>query len=96
MVKSSASTPDEYVASLPDDRREAVATVREVVNRNLPPGYTEGMAYGAPKGADGATAYSLELAGVDGQGSANLGRTAAAAGVFGLAGGAVLLRRRLL
>ncbi|HET9631487.1 MAG TPA: hypothetical protein VFP73_03765 [Terrabacter sp.] len=57
---------------------------------------TEGMAYGAPKGADGATAYSFELAGVDGQGSANLGRTAAAAGVFGLAGGAVLLRRRLL
>ena len=46
MVKSSASTPDEYVASLPDDRREAVSTVREVVNRNLPPGYSEGMAYG--------------------------------------------------
>lgn len=56
----------------------------------------EGMAYGAPKGADGATAYSLELAGVDGEGSANLGRTAAAAGVFGLAGGVVLLRRRFL
>ena len=46
MAKSSASTPDEYVASLPDDRRDAVATVREVVNRNLPPGYSEGMAYG--------------------------------------------------
>ena len=56
----------------------------------------EGMAYGAPTGAMGATAYSYELAGVDGQGSANLGRAAAAAGVFGLAGGAVLLRRRFL
>jgi putative membrane protein len=56
----------------------------------------EGMAYGAPQGAIGATAYSLELAGVDGAGSANLGRAAAAAGVFGLAGGTVLLRRRLL
>ena len=56
----------------------------------------EGMAYGAPQGAEGATAYSFELAGVDGQGSANLGRAAAAAGVFGLAGGSVLLRRRLL
>ncbi|MEW1953715.1 hypothetical protein [Terrabacter sp. NPDC080008] len=57
---------------------------------------TEGMAYGAPEGATGATAYSFELAGVDGQGSANAGRAAAAAGVFGLAGGAALLRRRLL
>lgn len=55
----------------------------------------EGMAYGAPKGADGATAYSFELAGVDGEGSANAGRAAAAAGAFGLAGGAVFLRRRL-
>ena len=46
MARSSATTPDEYIASLPADRREAVATVREVVNRNLPPGYEEGMAYG--------------------------------------------------
>jgi uncharacterized protein YdhG (YjbR/CyaY superfamily) len=46
MARSTASTPDEYIASLPDDRREAVATVRDVVNRNLPPGYEEGMAYG--------------------------------------------------
>ena len=46
MARSSATTPDEYIASLPADRREAVATVREVVNRNLPLGYAEGMAYG--------------------------------------------------
>ena len=46
MARSSATTPDEYIASLPEDRREAVATVREVVNRNLPPGYEEGIAYG--------------------------------------------------
>ncbi|GAA2744215.1 hypothetical protein GCM10009868_21010 [Terrabacter aerolatus] len=56
----------------------------------------EGMAYGAPVGAMGATAYSYELAGVDGAGSANAGRAAAALGVFGLAGGSVLLRRRFL
>ena len=47
MARSTATTPDEYIASLPDDRREAVATVRDVVNRNLPPGYEEGMAFGA-------------------------------------------------
>jgi uncharacterized protein DUF1801 len=46
MARSTAATPDEYIGSLPDDRREAVAAVRDVVNRNLPPGYTEGMAYG--------------------------------------------------
>jgi len=46
MVSSTAATPEEYLASLPDDRREAVATVREVINRNLPPGYVEGMSYG--------------------------------------------------
>ena len=46
MARSTAATPEEYIASLPDDRREAVATVREVVNRNLPPGYEEGIAYG--------------------------------------------------
>ena len=46
MAKSTATTPEEYIDSLPDDRREAVAKVREVVNRNLPPGYREGIAYG--------------------------------------------------
>lgn len=46
MVTSQARTPDEYVASLPEDRREAVARVREVVNENLPEGYREGMQYG--------------------------------------------------
>lgn len=46
MATSTAATPDEYIASLPDDRREAVARVREVINRNLPPGYQEGIAYG--------------------------------------------------
>ena len=46
MARSTATTPEEYIASLPDDRREAVAKVRDVVNRNLPPGYEEGMASG--------------------------------------------------
>ena len=34
----------------------------------------EGMAYGAPSGAAGATAYSIEIAGVDGAGAGNVGR----------------------
>jgi hypothetical protein len=45
-VKSNAQSADEYVASLPDDRRETVAAVREVILRNLPAGYEEGMWHG--------------------------------------------------
>ncbi|QGN57163.1 hypothetical protein [Nostocoides sp. HKS02] len=54
----------------------------------------EGMAYGAPAGAAGQTAYSYELAGADGEGSRNVGRGLGAAAVFGLASAVALLRRR--
>jgi hypothetical protein len=43
---STATTPEEYIDSLPEDRQEAVRTVADVVRRNLPEGYREGMAYG--------------------------------------------------
>jgi hypothetical protein len=46
MTSTSAQSVDEYLASLPADRREAVSRVRETVRRNLPPGYEEGMQYG--------------------------------------------------
>jgi uncharacterized protein YdhG (YjbR/CyaY superfamily) len=46
MARSDARTPDEYIASLPEDRREAVAEVRRVIREHLPAGYSEGMAYG--------------------------------------------------
>jgi putative membrane protein len=57
---------------------------------------TEGMAYGAPAGASGATAYSLELAGVDGEGSRNVVRGLGALALLGLGtGAAALVRRRI-
>jgi hypothetical protein len=40
------STPEEYIASLPPDRRGAVTKVREIVNAHLPEGFEEGMLYG--------------------------------------------------
>jgi hypothetical protein len=46
MVTSDARTPDEYIAALPDDRREAVRAVRGVVRDNLPAGFQEGMVSG--------------------------------------------------
>ncbi len=46
MVRSNAETVEEYLAELPEDRREIVAAVREVIVDNLPDGYDEGMAWG--------------------------------------------------
>ena len=46
MVSSQAKTPEEYIAELPSDRRDAISRVREVVRQNLPAGYEEGMQYG--------------------------------------------------
>ena len=55
----------------------------------------EGMAFGAPEGAVGATAYSLEIAGADGVGATNVGKGVAALALFAAAGViATVLRRR--
>src|SRR4051812_27054558 len=45
-VNRSAKTPDDYIASLPDDRRTAVADVRKLVNKHLPAGFAEQMLAG--------------------------------------------------
>ena len=46
MPTSPAKTPAEYIASLPPDRREAMSAMRDVIGRNLPDGFEEGMAFG--------------------------------------------------
>jgi len=46
MVSSAAATVEQYLASLPADRRAAIARVRDVVNARLPPGFEETMQYG--------------------------------------------------
>jgi len=45
-VKSDATTVEEYLNSLPEDRRKALAAVRREIRRNLPKGYQEGMQFG--------------------------------------------------
>ncbi len=45
-MTSAAKTVDEYLASLPDDRREAISAVRKTILAHLPKGYEEGMQYG--------------------------------------------------
>ena len=46
MVSSKALTVDDYLAELPPERRSIVASVRDLVHRNLPEGYRETMNWG--------------------------------------------------
>lgn len=39
------ATVEDYLAALPDDRREALEAVRKVILKNLPKGYEEGIQY---------------------------------------------------
>ena len=39
-------TVEEYIAQLPDDRREAIVKLRETVKRNIPEGFEETISYG--------------------------------------------------
>jgi hypothetical protein len=45
-VQSDATSVDDYLASLPEDRRVAIETVRQTVVANLPAGFEETMQYG--------------------------------------------------
>lgn len=45
-MQSTAKTPEEYLASLPEDRQEAMEKLRKVILNNLPKGFEEVMAYG--------------------------------------------------
>ena len=42
------SQVDAYLKSLPADRREVVATLRDLVLKNLPKGYEESLEWGYP------------------------------------------------
>ncbi len=40
-----AQTPDDYIAQLPEDRKEAVSKLRETIKKNLPDGFEECINY---------------------------------------------------
>lgn len=46
MVQSNAATVEEYLETLPEDRRKTIADVRKVVKQHLPKGYQEMMGSG--------------------------------------------------
>lgn len=45
-MQSDASTVDQYLRELPEDRREAIESVRRVILDNLPAGFEETMNWG--------------------------------------------------
>ena len=47
-MQSKSKSVEEYMAALPEDRREAMAAIREVILKVLPKGYEEGMQWGMP------------------------------------------------
>lgn len=47
MARSTASTPEQYLAALPPDRRILLGEVRELVRDNMPGGYQESVNWGA-------------------------------------------------
>ena len=45
-MTSKATTPEQYIQELPEDRVEAITKLRKVINENLPNGFKEQMTYG--------------------------------------------------
>lgn len=45
-MQSAATTPDAYIAELPQDRKPVMSALRDVIVKNLPTGFQEAMSYG--------------------------------------------------
>ncbi len=46
MFQSKATTIEDYLNELPEDRREGISTIRDKILENLPRGYVESMNWG--------------------------------------------------
>lgn len=45
-MKYEANTVEGYIAQLPEDRREIITELRDIINENIPDGFEETMSYG--------------------------------------------------
>ena len=45
-MQSKATTVEAYISELSDDRQSVITKLREIVKKNLPKGFEEGMGYG--------------------------------------------------
>lgn len=41
-----ATSPEDYISQIPEERQEAAKKLRKVINSNLPKGFEEGIQYG--------------------------------------------------
>jgi len=46
-MQAKPTTPEVYVAGLPEDRKAAVSAIRKAINKNIPKGFKEGICYGS-------------------------------------------------
>ena len=47
-MTSTAKTTNEYLENLPEDRKEPMTKLRDIILKNLPKGFQEQMTYGMP------------------------------------------------
>ena len=45
-MQSKATTPEQYLSELPEDRKEAMLRLRNAIKQNLPQGFEEVLSYG--------------------------------------------------
>lgn len=45
-MQSTAKTVEDYLTELPEDRKLAMVKLRDVIRKNIPKGFKEGMGYG--------------------------------------------------
>ena len=45
-MKYNVNTPDDYMASLPEDRKQVIGKLRKLAAKHLPKGFKETMSYG--------------------------------------------------
>lgn len=45
-MQSTETSPEAYLLSLPEDRKQAMSTLRDIIKQNLPKGFEETMQYG--------------------------------------------------
>lgn len=45
-MQSKATTVEEYISELPDERKKAISDLRKIIKKNLPKGFKEEMSYG--------------------------------------------------
>ena len=45
-MQSKATSPEQYISELPDDRKEVIRKLRQTILKNIPSGFDEQMSYG--------------------------------------------------